>query len=59
MNKTVQQTAEQVVVHVRLPLLSPEELQEIEQQNEKDSLIPVRRTRVSSTVSCQQRKVIL
>ena len=33
--------AKPVVQHLRLPLLSPEELKAVEEENKKDGLIPV------------------
>ena len=40
-NKPVHVIAKPVVIHLRLPLLSPEELKTVEEENEKDGLIPV------------------
>ena len=39
---TLSDVAKMVIQHVRLPLLEPEALSEIELQNAKDQFIPVR-----------------
>ena len=40
-NKPVHVVAKPVVAFIRLPLLSPEELKTVEEENKKDGLIPV------------------
>ena len=39
--KSVAEVAQNVIKHVRLSLLTPEELKQVEQENEKDKMIPV------------------
>ena len=41
LGKSVAEVAQNVVKHVRLALLTPEELKQVEQENEKDRVIPV------------------
>ena len=53
-NKPVHVVAKPVVAFLRLPLLSPEELKTVEEENEKDGLIPVR-IRLSIETYCRQR----
>ena len=42
LGKSVAEVAQNVIKHVRLALLTPEELKQVEQENEKDRMIPVR-----------------
>ena len=51
-NKPVHVVAKPVVVFLRLPLLSPEELKTVEEENEKDGLIPVRIKLSIETFKC-------
>jgi uncharacterized membrane protein len=39
--KSVQVLAKKVIVHVRLPLFTPQQLKEVEKENKKDKMIPV------------------
>ena len=41
LGKSVAEVAQNVIKHVRLSLLTPEELKQVEQENEKDKMIPV------------------
>ena len=41
LGKSVAEVAQNVIKHVRLALLTPEELKQVEQENEKDRMIPV------------------
>ncbi|KAL5014541.1 hypothetical protein ScPMuIL_008811 [Solemya velum] len=41
LSKPISEVAQSVVIHLRLPLLSPEELEHLEQENQKDNFIPV------------------
>ena len=41
LGKSVAEVAQNVINHVRLSLLTPEELKQVEQENEKDKMIPV------------------
>ena len=48
LGKSVAQMAKAVVPHIRLPLLSPEELRQVEVENKTDNMIPVRKRVMSS-----------
>ena len=41
MQKSIAAVAKKVVNYIRLPLLAPEELKTIEDENSKDKMIPV------------------
>ena len=41
LGKSLAEVAQNVIKHVRLSLLTPEELKQVEQENEKDKMIPV------------------
>ena len=41
LSKSVAEVAQNVIKYVRLPLLTPEELKQVEVDNEKDRMIPV------------------
>ena len=41
LGKSVAQMAKKTVPHIRLPLLSPEELRQVEDESKKDNMIPV------------------
>lgn len=41
LGKSVAEVAQNVIKYVRLALLTPEELKQVEQENEKDRMIPV------------------
>lgn len=41
--KTLQVVAKKVIIHVRLPLFTPQQLKEVEKENKKDKIIPVSR----------------
>lgn len=41
LGKSVAEVAQNVIKHVRLALLTPEELKQVELDNEKDRMIPV------------------
>ena len=41
LGKSVAEVAQNVIKHVRLSLLTPEELKQVEQENEKEKMIPV------------------
>ena len=42
LGKPIDVVAEKVSPHIRLPLLAPEELSRVEEQNRKDNLLHVR-----------------
>lgn len=44
LGKRASDVAKNVINHMRLPLLSPEELKDVEVENNKDHLIPVSNT---------------
>ena len=46
LSKSMAEVVQNVIKYVRLALLTPEELKQIEQDNEKDSMVPVGRKRV-------------
>ena len=41
LGKPVSEVAKNVIIWVRLPILTPEELEKLEKDNKKDSIIPV------------------
>ena len=41
LGKSIAQMAKKAVPHIRLPLLSPEELKQVEDESKKDNMIPV------------------
>lgn len=41
LSKSVSDVAKKAVMNVRLPLLMPEEIEKLEKDNRKDSLVPV------------------
>lgn len=41
LGKSVSEVARNVIVWVRLPILSPDEIEKLEKDNRKDNLIPV------------------
>jgi len=41
LGKSITDMSRAVVPHIRLPLLSPEELKQVEDESKKDKLIPV------------------
>ena len=41
LGKPVSMVAKRVAIHIRLPLIAPEELKEVEEENEKDNLLHV------------------
>ena len=42
LGKPVAEVARNVIVWVRLPILSPDELEKLEKENKKDNIVPVR-----------------
>ena len=41
--KSLPVVAKKVIVHVRLPLFTPQQLKEVEKENKKDKIIPVKK----------------
>lgn len=53
LGRPVNQVAQKIVSHIRLPLLTPEELSVVEKENEKDHLLPVSGSRVT-LIECRR-----
>ena len=41
LQKSISAVAKKVVPHIRLPLLAPDELKQVEEENVKDKMLPV------------------
>ena len=50
LSKPVAEVARNVIVWVRLPILSPDELEKLEKENKKDNIVPVSLSKYSDLI---------